>query len=101
MEQADVMKKRKEPSREESTSYNGSFLMVSIPQAVRGRMQRRFVFLGLFLSRFNTVNGKRVHATGKNHVQQRRESFNTVNGKRVHATEIHENAFRNGEVSIP
>ena len=41
----------------------------------------------MWLGSFNTVNGKRVHAT-KNTDNTKKElsSFNTVNGKRVHAT---------------
>ena len=36
---------------------------------------------------FNTVNGKRVHATGAARAVGRKwVRFNTVNGKRVHAT---------------
>ena len=36
--------------------------------------------------RFNTVNGKRVHATKPMMRLLSMLSFNTVNGKRVHAT---------------
>ncbi len=39
--------------------------------------------------RFNTVNGKRVHATEKEvKTMKTLRSFNTVNGKRVHATQV-------------